>query len=446
MADDCSWWQMTCHVQSGISTAIDETTGMVVKVWMDAVMEACDSMISKLGSLWLQVPTPTLSGGNSVVPWVHTVTGVFTTAIAVGSLIVAGIQVMTAHRGEDVRRIAYGLLLMAGASGAAVAAAQVGVQIGEAFSTWVIGQATSGKGTFTEKIFDIGILGGSPTGMPMLLILILCLVALLANLVQVILLLVRSAMLILLVGMLPMAAAAAVTGWGQNWLRKMVVWTVAFICYKPVASLIYAIGIKLMSTTKGDDVLYSTLLGMVLMVAAVLALPALVGFMMPAAAAMGGGGMSAGAMAAGGMSVANGAQMVSRSVGGSASASPSGADSAPATGASAGVPAQGPAGPSGPAGGNGASGGSGPAGAQGPASSGSPVGATGTSNATAGVGGSGAAASGAGSAGGAASGAAAVAAPVAGAAVVGAQAASAVGNQVAGAAQQSTGGGEGGAL
>ena len=64
---------------------------------------------------------------------------------------------------------------------------------------------------------------------------------------------VRYGMLVLLVGVLPLTAAATNTEMGMMWFKRALGWLGGFILYKPVAALIYATAIKLMSTPKPPE-------------------------------------------------------------------------------------------------------------------------------------------------------------------------------------------------
>ena len=52
-------------------------------------------------------------------------------------------------------------------------------------------------------------------------------------------------MLILLLGVLPIAAAATNTEMGRGWFKQIIAWLLAFILYKPVAAIVYATAIRL---------------------------------------------------------------------------------------------------------------------------------------------------------------------------------------------------------
>jgi hypothetical protein len=93
---------------------------------------------------------------------------------------------------------------------------------------------------------------------------------------------VRYGMLVLLVGVLPLTAAATNTEVGMAWFKRAVSWLAAFILYKPLAALIYATAIRLVGTPAiAPDANLKVVTGVTMMLMAVVALPALLRFVSP---------------------------------------------------------------------------------------------------------------------------------------------------------------------
>ncbi|MGL5829022.1 MAG: hypothetical protein ACRC0L_05570, partial [Angustibacter sp.] len=123
-----------------------------------------------------------------------------------------------------------------------------------------------------------------------IILLILSAGALITSLVQAILMVIRSGVLVILAGTLPLSAAATNTETGRNMFRKTTGWILAFILYKPAAALIYAAAFKLASTDPGsDNGLIRSITGLTLMVTSILALPALLKLIIPAVGNVAGG-------------------------------------------------------------------------------------------------------------------------------------------------------------
>lgn len=177
--------------------------------------------------------------------------------------------------------------------------------------------------------------GGGDQGLGLMLTIVLGLFAVVGALIQVMLMYFRTAILVLLVGVWPMASAATNTDWGRNWNRKVVGWIGAFLLYKPAAATVYAASAILLSKSEGIS---GVLSAVALLILGVVALPALIRLCTPDQGAGGGGhgmipfpipGRSGGASTAGG---------------------PSGASPAPAGGPPGANGAAGPSGPGGPGG------------------------------------------------------------------------------------------------
>lgn len=329
----CQFWELSCK----IGEVASEATHNIIAEWAYNIIQDVSATLLKVGTVWTGVGTPRLGGADSAVGFVHSTTHILVVALAVASLFVAGIHLALSRRGETAMSVLQGLLALAVVSGASVGVGQLLVDASDAFSTWVIGLAVDGDaGKFGSKILSVTSVTGS---LGLTVLIVGGLGALVANLVQIGLMFIRSAMLILLVGIMPLAAGAYSTKWGRGWLWKIVAWFFAFLMFKPAASIIYAVAIKLVQgdswvLASGED-LTSFVMGVVMLILAVLSLPALVTFMVPATEALsagGGGAAGAGAvLATGAMTVARvGAATAS---GGATAAAGAGAGASGASGA-----------------------------------------------------------------------------------------------------------------
>ena len=326
----CQFWELSCK----IGEVASEATHNIIAEWAYNIIQDVSATLLKVGTVWTGVGTPRLGGADSAVGFVHSTTHILVVALAVASLFVAGIHLALSRRGETAMSVLQGLLALAVVSGASVGVGQLLVDASDAFSTWVIGLAIDGDAG--SKILSVTSVTGS---LGLTVLIVGGLGALVANLVQIGLMFIRSAMLILLVGIMPLAAGAYSTKWGRGWLWKIVAWFFAFLMFKPAASIIYAVAIKLVqgdswSLSNGED-LTSFVMGVVMLILAVLSLPALVIFMVPATEALsagGGGAAGAGAvLATGAMTVARvGAATAS---GGATAAAGAGAGASGASGA-----------------------------------------------------------------------------------------------------------------
>mgnify|MGYP002741173754 FL=1 len=431
---DCWFYQVQCQA----TEAANKVAENAVITWGRALLESLEKIMIKVGTFWIDNDTGYVGGEGSAAWDVRYLTAWLSGMVFFGSLIMAAMMLMMNSRGDDIRKIIMGIIKMVVVSGAAFKVIDLMIEASDAFSKWVIETAIgAADGKFVTRLLDVASI--EPNGIGWALIVLGCLVGIAANLLQFAMMECREAILPLVAGIIPLAASAALTDWGQQWLRKTTSWVISFIMMKPAAAIIYAVAIKMVSGTNLDPVqkanhaintatgvfsgagavgedLGTFIRGLIMMVLAAVALPALIRLITPAAEAMGVGG-GALAATAGAVSVVTGAIRVARSTGGSGSAGPPGGSGA------AGAPgAPGPGGAMGPTGSGGATGAVGAGGATGAAGKAGAAGATGASGAAGATGATGAAgASGAGASG-AAAGAGAAAGPAA-VVMVGAEAA-----------------------
>jgi hypothetical protein len=223
-------------------------------------------------------------------------------AAATASVLIGAIRMIWEQRAHPGRELVKSLLTLIVVAAAGVTIVNLLITAADSFSVWVIDQGMGcGPGNTecfvdsVKRILKLSEGDGSFNGT--LLLIIIGLVALLSDLIQIVLMVARSGMLVLLAGVLPIAASATNTEMGRLWFKRCVSWLVAFLLYKPIASLIYAAAFKLVTTDlRTQDDLLSMLTGTMLMLLAVLALPALLRFVAPMAGAASGGHASGAAV------------------------------------------------------------------------------------------------------------------------------------------------------
>jgi len=271
----------------------------------------------------------------------------YMTALAVFGVLVGSARMAWEHRAEPGRQVLKDLATYVLISGAGVAAIGLVVSAADDFSSWVIGQSLNGSDFGKNITLLLGLTGASAVSGNVLgpiVVIVLGLVALLASLLQILLMVIRGGMLVILTGILPTAAASAIGGLesGRQWLRKSVAWVVAFALYKPAAAIVYAAAFRLVGQhVFGAGGLVAVLTGLALMMLALVALPALMRFVTPMVAAVASGAAGGGVLAAGAAAAAatlpSGAMRIARGgsdgAGGSSGAGgPAGADGAAGTG------------------------------------------------------------------------------------------------------------------
>lgn len=413
-----------CAVGNWVSGLADDAMGNMAK----AIMEGMSQMVTTLSTFWVSMPTVNLASSDGATPspivsMVNSELMLWTLTLAVLAVILGGIRMIWEQRGAPLKDLLRSLITLALVSGLGLGVISILVIAADAFSAAIIDRSTDGKG-FAEAMSLLVVTG--QTGIGVFILIVLGLIGLIASLVQVVLMVVRSGMLVILAGILPTTAAFTNTEMGRQWFQKAVGWTIAFILYKPAAAIVYSVAFLLMGNNSGKDSLITSITGFTLMIVALFALPALMRFVTPMVGAVASGGGAGAGAAVGAM--ATGAVSMGRSGSGKGNAAPTPASTqSNQSGAS-------------PKGSNGTPGPKGNGGQPTPGATG-PGGATSAMAGTAGTTGAGA---GAAAGGGAAAGAAKAAGPAGMVVAVGAQAASKVSQAAQQTAQDSTGEGPSG--
>jgi len=363
----CGTLDISCKAGSIVTGALGDALDRLAK----AVAEAVGKVVAALGTVWLHVGTPQLTttdGGSAPSDAVGFIQGSlwwYAAAAAVLAVVVGGARMAWERRAQPGQELLRGLLTMVVVFGAGLTAISLLVTASDQFAGWIVDRSTQGTDFGQNITAMLNLSSAAGSGLGPLLVVIFGLLALLASAVQIMLMVVRGGMLVILAGVLPLAASFTSTEMGRTWFRKCVSWMIAFTLYKPAAAIVYATAFRLTGSRVqglGDGQgLVNVLTGLVLMIVALFALPALMRFVTPLVGSVAsGGGAGAGALAGG---VVAALPTGAISLGGGAGATPriprQGSSSAP-TGASG----DGPTG-SGPTGGPGPNGSRGPSGSPG---------------------------------------------------------------------------------
>ena len=259
-----------------------------------------------LGTFWVNTPTINLGDEHGkpseVVQFIQNSLSSYSSAILVIAVIYGGTQMILQRSGKPLMDLVYALLKYVLISGAGLATCVLALRAGDEYSKWVIEKSTP-HGSFGDSLtMLLGIGLAAPSSGIVMFVIIIGIIAIIIAVIQIGLLIIRSAIAIMLVGTLSIAYSGTNMDWGKNWAQKHTAWLIAFLLYKPAASTIYAAAFRIMDSfgdQKGDpgqQMVYFTT-GLVLMIGSLAALPALMRLITPqVAAAAGSSPMFAGAM------------------------------------------------------------------------------------------------------------------------------------------------------
>jgi type IV secretion system protein TrbL len=270
-----------------------------IKALASGLTDAVGQMLATFGTLWIRLNVPNVwTGGTTsgTVEFLHTQLAPVVGMLAVGGIIIGAAKLAWSQRAQQGQNLVEGILLLVLVTGCGVPMIGMLTSGADAWSQSIIDNATNGT-DFGRNIASMLALAG-PRLAPVLVI-TFGIIALFVSGVMTCLLLFRAAMLVMLAGFLPIAAAMTTTTYGRELMRKYASWVIAFVAWKPVAALIYATAFKLIGTHDLDATgAASVLIGVTVMTMGVLALPALMRFLVPAVAALHTGSPAAASMAA----------------------------------------------------------------------------------------------------------------------------------------------------
>lgn len=288
LATDCSLFdgiiiisdlqKLTDCIEQGtiIGDTMNDMFGWFEDFLKDVIVGAVSAMMHVIGHLWLNIDSPPVgdSEGHAVgvVDFLQVHTAWIMVAVATVSVMIAGLRmVVIAHintLGDLLRR----LLTMAIVVGGSVGIVQLLLTAGDAFSEWIVKEAVGDSGF--DKMMDDLILEPLGNFGGLMIVLIVGLILVLGSLIQLVLMLLRYGMLLVLMGMLPIAAAEM-----GGWLRRSLGWLAALILYKPLVAIMYAAGFMSLRVNNNDVTNIAT--GVTTMVLSVVALPVLLRLFAP---------------------------------------------------------------------------------------------------------------------------------------------------------------------
>ena len=319
-----------CVIPNVLSGLTGAATSGVLDGIAHAIQSGIGSLVSETIAWWIKIPSPDLASEPAISrmqQWILPIT----IAVAVGCMIAAGARMALTRKATPLLDIGGGLATLAAATTLGLTAATLLLQAGDAWSNWILQVSTGGQ--FDQRmIILLSLSHGSPAVVVVLGVVVIVLAAL-----QAILMLFRQAALVILAGVLPLAAAGSLGPLTRGWIRKVASWMLALIFYKPAAAAIYATAFTLIGTGTSAR---TVLTGFAMVLLSLVAMPVLIKFFTWTTGAVGGqsgggqwmgaavsGVAAAGAMRGsfGGSSASDQASYISSSLGSSSSASPQGA-------------------------------------------------------------------------------------------------------------------------
>ena len=258
-----------CLVGKVIGSVAGAAAGSVANDALSGIASAIQSGVSWIVTnsitWWVQVPSPDLAGQpavSSLQQWMLPLA----VAVAVLGLITAGGKMALTRKANPLIDVGSGLVIIAATSAVGVLLPDLLLQAGDAWSNWILNASTGGQ--FARRLNTLLSLSNAAPAV----VVVLGIIAILISAAQAILMLFRQASLVILAGVLPLAAAGTLTPATRTWFKKITGWMLALIFYKPAAAAVYAAAFTLAGTGTG---VRAILMGFAMVALSLLALPVL---------------------------------------------------------------------------------------------------------------------------------------------------------------------------
>ncbi|MFF4128250.1 hypothetical protein ACFYYP_32395 [Microbispora rosea] len=243
-----------------------------------AIQYAVSWIITNTVSWWTRIDSPCLvadpavgCSGPSAVDAIERIqqwTLPFAVTVAAVCLLAVAAKIAVTRKTAPLVDAGTGILVILGTGSLGVLLPALLLKAGDEWSSWVLNMST---GDFSTKLVAVlGLAGASPG-----VVIVLGIAGVVMAAVQAVLMLFRQAALVVLAGMLPLAAAGSMTPLTRPWFRRVTGWMLALIFYKPAAAMVYATAFTMLGNASDAR---STFMGFAMVLLSILALPVLLKF------------------------------------------------------------------------------------------------------------------------------------------------------------------------
>lgn len=253
--------------------AVGAATTSAIDQLAQAIGQGITQLLTDLFTLWMGVKSPDLTADpvprimqEYLWPW--------TVAVALIGFITVSARMALTRKGAPLADLGQGVLVMACTTAAGTILPTLLLQAGDEWSNWVL-QASSG-GQFKERFGHLfGSLTITSPGVTAGIIIVVGIVFMILTMVQALLLLFRLGSVVILAGVLPLAAVGTLNPLMKPGFKRICGWLLALIFYKPAAAMVLSVGFLMFGDGKSITDIFT---GLAVMVLSVVALPVLMKF------------------------------------------------------------------------------------------------------------------------------------------------------------------------
>lgn len=263
----CAPFDLQCHAVN----AVADGANSMLEILVEAIKDAIAAQLVTSVTWWVFVPSPDVtSPAETLQRWMLPLTAL----IATGGILWQALLMVITRKGEPMVNVLKGLVAVALWGAIAVGGTNLLLRGTDAYSVWVLTAGLDGNiDALGERLIMLLVPGISAIGLTLLVGPIVAI----GVFIQLALMFFRSGAVMILTGLLQLAAAGAFTNGTSGWLRKILSWHLALILYKPMAATIYAIAFMIMGDE--ENTLEVWLLGVGMLGMTIIALPAMMRFL-----------------------------------------------------------------------------------------------------------------------------------------------------------------------
>ncbi|MFY1633712.1 hypothetical protein ACN27F_10600 [Solwaraspora sp. WMMB335] len=303
----CDAWDLKCQFTEGATEVAGAVADSMIGHLAGLIGDAQSTLITSTVTWWLYLPPVDVENApaaGTLQQWMLPIA----LLVAVAGIMWQSLLMMINRKGEPLIAVVKGLFTTALFGALSLAGTQMLLRACESYTEWVltwgmdcapgIGQDPGCKTDALAARMQLLLMPAGP-GISSILVVVVGLFVLVASIMQAMLLLFRSGGIIILAGMLQLAASGTFTGATSNWLRRVLGWLLALTFYEPFAATSYAVAFMLIGDPENRDI-STWFTGAGMLGLTIVALPAMMKFFNWTVGAVQQSGNSAGMLATAG--------------------------------------------------------------------------------------------------------------------------------------------------
>ncbi len=260
---------ITCvDVPNPIGEAGDAVAGVIGNQFAEAMADGAGWVLRTTVGWWIDVPAVDLATSPAVT--IRSYVLWLAVAIATAGVMWQGVRLALSRRADPLIGVGRGLFVFALFAAVGIAAPAAALRAGDSFAAWVLDESTGGA--IADRLEVVAAFNGVTSSGA---VIVLGLLMILSGLAQAVVMIFREGAVVVLSGVVVLAAAGSFAQATRPWLHRVVGWMAALIAYKPIAALVYATAFAMVG--EGTDP-RTVLVGLTMIILAVVALPALMKF------------------------------------------------------------------------------------------------------------------------------------------------------------------------